>query len=126
MHKFWLTKQCTVNAYNVESLQLSPEKALQPFFCTLRHPGVKTFSCCLCLFTLPEALCLLKTCLFTSGAQQVFEESAMWNCASHCCCKTHLLKCSPFLNKIHYAFRLVCTASSSRICKSCQWWKGTS
>lgn len=42
MHKFWLTKQCTVNAYNVESLQLSPEKALQPFFCTLRHPGVKT------------------------------------------------------------------------------------
>lgn len=34
MHKFWLTKQCTVNAYNVESLQLSPEKALQPFFFT--------------------------------------------------------------------------------------------
>lgn len=85
--------------------------ALKPFFCALsKTPRSQSLNCFLCLFTLPEALRLLKTCLFTSGAQQVFEQSARWKCGSNRYYETHLLKCSQFSQQknMQYALRLGC------------------
>lgn len=88
---------------------ISLRHALKHFFCTLSQKSCsQSLNCCLCQFTLPEALSLLKTCLFTSRAQQVFEQSARWKCGLHCCCETHLLKCSQFLKKTCHPFRLGC------------------
>lgn len=92
----------------------------------MKHPGVKAWTasstCSPCLRP-----CLLKTCLFTSRAQQVFEQSERWKCGSYCCCETHLLKCSQFLNKTRNPVRVGCATVSFllTVIGWCQHWKDT-
>ena len=68
----------------------------KPFLCSLsKTPCSQSMSCCLYLCTQPEAPCLLKTCLFTSRAQQVSEQSARQNCSSHCSLFIEMMSVSP-------------------------------
>ena len=93
---------------------------LKPFCCTLsKTPWSQSLNCCLFLFTQPEALCLLKTCLFTSRAQQVSEQSARWNCSSHLWCEAHLLKMLLVSQQNTLHFQVAMLNFPSSISKEC-------